>query len=83
MYSPEPPPLGIEPSSALNWAYQEFLKISGLMALIESGGVMMEFTSAPSKPRERQVVFADGTNWNPGNGKGVYCYYNSAWHFLG
>lgn len=39
--------------------------------------------AAPSKPREGNVVGADGTNWNPGAGKGVYCYYTGAWHLLG
>lgn len=34
---------------------------------------------APEKPREGLVVFADGTSWNPGSGKGVYVYASSAW----
>jgi hypothetical protein len=35
----------------------------------------------PTKPRQGLVVYADGTNWNPGNGEGLY-YYGSdaAWH---
>lgn len=38
---------------------------------------------APTKPREGMVTGANGTNWNPGAGKGVYCYYTGAWHLLG
>ena len=38
---------------------------------------------APAKPREGALYGADGTHWNPGSGKGVYCFYNSTWHFLG
>ena len=38
---------------------------------------------APLKPREGNVCGADGVNWNPGAGKGVYCYYTGAWHLLG
>lgn len=34
---------------------------------------------APAKPREGMLYGADGTNWNPGSGKGVYCYYGAAW----
>ena len=34
---------------------------------------------APAKPREGMIYGADGTNWNPGSGKGVYCYYGGAW----
>lgn len=38
---------------------------------------------APTRPREGDTLLADGTNWNPGAGKGVYTYYNSAWNKLG
>jgi hypothetical protein len=33
----------------------------------------------------RMVVYADGTNWNPGSGEGIYRRNaaNSAWVFLG
>ncbi len=37
----------------------------------------------PSKPRDGQVVLADGTNWNPGSGVGFYGYRNGSWTFLG
>ena len=38
--------------------------------------------AAPAKPRDGQVVKADGTNWNPGGGNGVYAYYAGAWNKL-
>lgn len=38
---------------------------------------------APDKPRNGFLYGADGVNWNPGSGQGVYAYYNGAWHFLG
>lgn len=34
---------------------------------------------APNKPRDGLVVFADGTSWNPGTGRGVYVYSSGAW----
>lgn len=34
---------------------------------------------APTKPREGWLSFADGTNWNPGAGAGVYEYRAGAW----
>lgn len=37
----------------------------------------------PTKLVEGMVVLADGTNWNPGSGAGVYAYYGSAWNKLG
>ena len=42
-----------------------------------------ERNRAPDKPRVGQTVLADGTNWNPGSGAGVYTYYGGSWHKLG
>lgn len=36
----------------------------------------------PTKPREGMIVYADGTSWNPGAGKGVYVYTGAAWSKL-
>ena len=30
-----------------------------------------------------QIAYADGTNWDPGSGEGIYAYYGGAWHKLG
>ena len=37
----------------------------------------------PSRPRDGVIVFADGTDWDPGSGEGYYGYYGSAWVKLG
>lgn len=37
----------------------------------------------PTKRRTGMIVLADGTDWNPGAGQGVYAYYNGAWNKLG
>lgn len=34
---------------------------------------------APTKPREGDIRYADGTNWNPASGKGVYHYDGTVW----
>ncbi len=39
--------------------------------------------AAPEKPREGDLAAADGTNWNPGAGKGLYEYVDSLWAPLG
>ena len=39
--------------------------------------------AAPARLRDGLTVGADGTDWNPGSGQGVYTYYASAWHKLG
>lgn len=35
--------------------------------------------AAPAKPRNGMLVYADGTNWNPGSGAGVYAYEGGSW----
>lgn len=42
-----------------------------------------ELHAAPSKLYTGLTVLADGTDWDPGSGQGVYTYYASAWHKLG
>lgn len=37
---------------------------------------------APDKPREGMVVYADGTNFNPGAGAGTYEYRSGTWNKL-
>lgn len=48
-------------------------------------GVMRstEFLHAePDKPREGMVAGADGTDWDPGSGQGIYVYFAGAWQVL-
>lgn len=46
--------------------------------------ILLELTyAAPAKPVEGMVICADGVTWNPGAGRGVYCYHGAAWAFLG
>jgi len=33
----------------------------------------------PRRIYEPMVVYADGTNWNPGSGRGYYARVNGAW----
>ena len=34
---------------------------------------------APTRPTAGMIAFADGTNWNPGSGRGLYEYRTSSW----
>jgi hypothetical protein len=36
----------------------------------------------PTKRREMMVVAADGTDWDPGHGKGLYIYKDGAWRWF-
>ena len=37
----------------------------------------------PDKVRPGMVVLADGSDWDPGSGAGVYAYYGGSWNKLG
>jgi len=39
--------------------------------------------ATPARPFEGMVVLADGTDWDPGSGAGVYWYDGAAWNHLG
>lgn len=38
---------------------------------------------APEKTIEGMIVLADGVNWNPGSGQGMYRYQGGSWKFVG
>ena len=44
---------------------------------------LQELNVEPEKTFTGMTVLADGTNWDPGSGQGVYTYYNSTWNKLG
>ena len=50
-----------------------------------TGEDVPELHAEPNPRYDRQIVFADGTNWNPGSGRGFYWYDSgaSSWKFIG
>lgn len=44
---------------------------------------LVKLHAAPAKVYDGMTVYADGTDWNPGAGEGVYTYYGAAWNRLG
>ena len=42
-------------------------------------GIQEIYTIAPEEPVEGQTVWADGVNWNPGSGAGMYEYRAGVW----
>ncbi len=54
------------------------------MSELESDTVLLkEWNAEPAKLYNGLVAYADGTNWNPGSGRGVYAYENGSWLKLG
>ena len=44
---------------------------------------LAQLNAQPAKYADGMLVYADGTNWNPGSGEGAYLRCNSAWNYLG
>jgi hypothetical protein len=71
-----------DPDELVAWVSRELRKVQ---AALETGLMRhVEFLNVePAKPREGMIRGADGTNWDPGGGTGVYAYYDSTWNKLG
>lgn len=67
------------PTTAESWLVRELQTISqatyGAAPYIQMEPRAVE----PDKPREGMLAFADGVNWNPGSGAGVYVRASGAW----
>ena len=79
-YVPEPAPAVATAERLTEWVARELARVR---EALETATDVEFLTAVPAKPREGMRVGADGTNWNPGAGKGVYVYYSGAWNKLG
>ncbi len=76
-YFPEMPP-DTGDRELGDWARREFEKIA---AMLEAPNVPI-FYAAPSKPRDGQLVRADGTEWDPGSARGIYIFDEDVWKLV-
>ena len=86
-WSPNPAP--VEPSQLPDYLFNELNRVGDIIFNLDT--FRLEPTNREpgselrkTKPRDGDVRYADGTNWNPGGtGEGIYAYYNSTWNKLG
>lgn len=83
LYNPVPPQNIDDPQALARYLFEELNRISNALEFVRYDVVLDELNVAPAKPREGLTVLADGTNWNPGSGAGVYTYYGGVWVKLG
>lgn len=79
MYIPENPP---SPEKLPDYVYQEFLRISAILVQMMEGRMLTPRAAAPGKPREGMMACADGVNWDPGAGAGIYEFKSGNWSKL-
>ena len=76
-------PPGTTPSSGEDlraWFRDELQHIADALSELETDTILLkEWNAEPDKLYNGLVAYADGTNWNPGGGRGVYAYENGAW----
>lgn len=77
-FVPTAPPNFADADEAAAWFYAELQRLSKEMS--ETTAVdLRPIYAEPLRPREGMLVFADGTEWNPGAGVGTYEYSGGAW----
>ena len=70
---------GPAPGTADQWVRRELDRISQATRGAGPYLQLQPLAEAPDRPRTGMIVFANGTNWDPGSGAGVYVYSGSAW----
>jgi hypothetical protein len=74
-YAHEPVPAHYDPAY---WERELYKLAAALVASRE----LEEYNVEPDKYYDGMVVIADGTNWDPGSGAGMYYYQDSSWRFV-
>lgn len=70
-------------SRALEWVWEQLARLETAHNQPRDILTFKELHAEPTRLYTGLTVLADGTDWNPGSGAGVYTYYGSAWHKLG
>lgn len=75
-YLPNPPPLAASPAMRA-YLDEELRRIADI---VNTSTLHLDtLTEAPAKPENGILVYADGTNWDPGSGEGFYGFESGSW----
>jgi hypothetical protein len=81
-FRPESPPQNIDKPLA-GWLTRQFQNVLKAAQAANDSVSLNTLNAEPAHLSEGLTVIADGANWDPGTGQGVYTYYAGAWHKLG
>ena len=74
-WSPNPAP--VSPEQLPDYLFNELNRVGDIIFNLDT--LRLEQTNVePSKARDGDIRYADGTNWNPGSGRGIYVYIDDA-----
>lgn len=76
-----PPPIGFSIEEAIGVIWSKFFELERELYFL----AIPRIYAAPFRPQDGQLVYADGSSWDPGSGRGVYRYDSTSagWVFLG
>lgn len=77
-YTPGPVPATYSPE----YLRAELARIAASLGQVIDGQ-RIELHAPPARLFENLTVLADGTDWNPGSGRGEYRYQGGSWVFVG
>lgn len=81
MYTPRIPPE--KPEDLLPFLDDELMRVAAVLN-DQITGLHQILYSAPTRVRPGLVVYADGVQWNPGSGEGLYRYNLAGnWVYIG
>jgi hypothetical protein len=79
-YIPGPAPSeNAQMSEIISAIWREFSAVAEAVNGKSEMQSMAPLAVEPAKPRDGMIVYADGTNWNPGSGEGAYERRAGAW----
>jgi len=78
-WSPNPAP--VAPEQLPDYLFSELNKLGDVVFNLDT--FRLESTHVePAKSRDGDIRYADGTDWNPSGGEGIYAYFNNTWNKL-
>lgn len=76
MFKADPPPFDWK--DAIYWVTTQFLKLEDETRHVK----VPVLHAAPLVPEQDTLIIADGTDWDPGAGRGLYFWTGAAWEKL-
>jgi hypothetical protein len=84
MYQPKPPPFNPDVAALAQHVNDELQSVAQSQSDTVDSAQFNVLHVAPKKPRKGMLVVADGSDWDPGSGAGLYLRNeaNTAWLFI-
>jgi len=79
-WSPNPAP--VNPEGLPDYLFNELNRLGDIVFNLDTFRLEPTNVDPEDELRDGDIRYADGTNWNPSGGEGIYAYYNATWNKL-